>query len=261
MSTDLVPVQPASLTTTLVMMDPVEALAAVEDINRQRIGLAVRVLDFHEREGWKALGYTTMSSCIAERFRISRAYVNTLLDTGQALRVLSEPGTFIAINKIGADVTERLVRPIATAFRGQPIKIQRAWKQAQQVAGEGQKVKPKHVKAVVALLRDPDTDRPSTERKRDPSADLHRENVTPIPKPKGKRSKAASAQEVAEGTVGLLISAIQDFLDHCDLGEIATSIGSGMWERFDRILDDLNKSFDAGDKARDAAVEEAAGGD
>ena len=57
------------------MMSPEEARKRVIQINSQINNIRFLVLDFHDREGWRALGYDSWEACIDKEFEQGRRYI------------------------------------------------------------------------------------------------------------------------------------------------------------------------------------------
>lgn len=67
-----------------------EAAQCRDDILRHDFGFRARLLDFHERDGWKGLGYSTVEECAAVEFKMSRARYFQLLEAAKVDRNLRE---------------------------------------------------------------------------------------------------------------------------------------------------------------------------
>jgi hypothetical protein len=67
-----------------------EAAQCRDDILRHDFGFRARLLDFHERGGWKGLGYSTVEECAAVEFKMSRPQYFRLLEAAKVDRNLRE---------------------------------------------------------------------------------------------------------------------------------------------------------------------------
>ena len=103
--------QLATQTTTEIMMTEEEARTCVEQINQNLANVRALLLELHEREGWRALGYDSWSQCVQAEFGDRhRSYLYRQLD---AARI--EAGS----DRIGVgDLPESHLRVIASALRG-----------------------------------------------------------------------------------------------------------------------------------------------
>lgn len=77
----------------LVLMTSEEARAAVDAIKSHVQKARALLLDLHEREGWKALGYESWEKCVSSEFGRSRSYMYRQLAAAKLeLEVGSEVG-------------------------------------------------------------------------------------------------------------------------------------------------------------------------
>jgi len=74
-----------------VMMTPREARKRVATINSSMNNIRALLLDFHEREGWKALGYESWRACAAAEFHQSERYLHRQLEAAQAEKAMDRP--------------------------------------------------------------------------------------------------------------------------------------------------------------------------
>jgi hypothetical protein len=73
-------------------MDATQAKAACTAIRHSLEDARARLLDLHDRKGWKALGYKSWSDCCSMEFGKSRAQVYRLLEAAKVDRELSPIG-------------------------------------------------------------------------------------------------------------------------------------------------------------------------
>jgi len=127
-------------------MDAREARACVETINRHINGARTELLDLYEREGWKALGYSSWRECAVAEFEQSQAYLYRQLQAAEVERNVSPMG------EIGA-IPERVLRPLAALPKeDQPT----AWARA--VETSGGRPTGRHVEAAARELRPSEPD-------------------------------------------------------------------------------------------------------
>lgn len=79
MTTEIAVTEPTRVVGEL-MMTADEARACVERIKAQAEDIAAQLLDLRERQGWKALGYTTWQDCVRDEFDHSPSYAHRLIN-------------------------------------------------------------------------------------------------------------------------------------------------------------------------------------
>lgn len=128
----------------LVMMTVEEARKRVATINVGMNNIRALLLDFFEREGWRALGYGSWRACVVGEFQQSQAYLYRQLEA----RLVEE--NVIQISPMGetaeiGKIPERHLRPLASL----PTDEQRCvWEEVVRTAPNG-KITTKHVQAIV----------------------------------------------------------------------------------------------------------------
>lgn len=104
------------------------------------------ILELHEREGWKVLGYGSWRDCVMNEFNKSSSAVYRQLNAALVELELSPNGGIGEIN-------ERVLRPLTKRDFNAEAR-QAIWAVSQQVVGEGGKVTTGVVEAVVTGLKD-----------------------------------------------------------------------------------------------------------
>ncbi|GIK40238.1 MAG: hypothetical protein BroJett011_40710 [Chloroflexota bacterium] len=135
--TDLTIIQP---------MTETEARVLIEEIKTDISAVGAKLLELHEREGWKALGYSSWRECVMQEFDFQSSHVYRLLDFAKIQRVLSPIGE----NGYPLPAAESVARPLAAL--PDPEQQREAWQQAVDTAPGG-KVTAKHVENVVSSMR------------------------------------------------------------------------------------------------------------
>lgn len=79
-------------TALVVMMTADEARERVNQINSEVRGIGALLLDLKEREGWKALGYSTWTECLEKEFEESRRHLYRLMNAEEVRRDLGPIG-------------------------------------------------------------------------------------------------------------------------------------------------------------------------
>jgi site-specific DNA-methyltransferase (adenine-specific) len=74
------------------LMTPDEARACWDGIKADIRGLRARLIDFYEREGWKALGYSSWRECVASECGRSQSYLYRQLEAARIEREISPVG-------------------------------------------------------------------------------------------------------------------------------------------------------------------------
>jgi hypothetical protein len=75
----------------VAMMDQVEARQTVEQIKTHLDSARRQLLDLYEREGWRALGYTSWRDCATAEFGQSSAQIYRLLSAAQIEQAIDSP--------------------------------------------------------------------------------------------------------------------------------------------------------------------------
>lgn len=127
------------------MMTKEEARKRVDWINSHLGTVRVMVKDFHDREGWKALGYQNWSACCEKEFTVGRSRVYQLFEAAQIEQRINENSTMVE----KSEIPERQLRPLAAL---PPEDQAPAYQLAQETAPEG-KVTARHVETVVREIK------------------------------------------------------------------------------------------------------------
>lgn len=131
----------------LVMMDADAARDAIarmrrdlEQVDANLSSFRQHALDFRDREGWRALGYTSYLEAIQVELRsaLSRSYLSRLIAAAEVERDLALP--------IGNTIPESQLRPLAAIDT--PAGRQQAWNAAGALAGDD-KLTAQHVQQAV----------------------------------------------------------------------------------------------------------------
>jgi hypothetical protein len=75
--------------TIITPMTETEARVLIEEIKTDISAVGAKLLELHEREGWKALGYSSWRECVMQEFDFQSSHVYRLLDFAKIQRVLS----------------------------------------------------------------------------------------------------------------------------------------------------------------------------
>jgi hypothetical protein len=126
-------------TAVVQLMTGDEARQCADQIRRGMADVRHLLLDFHEREGWRALGYDTWRECAMAEFGYEQSRVYQLLEAARVERNLAISTT------VEKPVPERHLRPLTKL---EPTMQHEVWKQAVATAPEG-KVTAKHVEHTV----------------------------------------------------------------------------------------------------------------
>lgn len=103
---DVEPVEPGTQDVVVRLMDKAEAEACVEDIRRGLDNVFARFAELYDREGWRALGYTSWRACIEEEFGYKKSH---------AYRMLAAARIDLALSALGeAERRERHLREVAS---------------------------------------------------------------------------------------------------------------------------------------------------
>jgi hypothetical protein len=125
------------------MMTPEEARRRVTVINSGINNLRAQIMDFHDREGWKALGYENWVECVKKEFSIGQSRVYQLFEAAQIEQNIS------TIVENTAAIPESQLRPLAAV---PPEDQATVYQLAKETAPEG-KVTAKHVENVVREIK------------------------------------------------------------------------------------------------------------
>lgn len=69
-----------------------EARKSADQINEAIEGARLQILEFYERDGWKALGYRSWRKCVTKEFGKSQSYLYRQLDAAKVEREISPIG-------------------------------------------------------------------------------------------------------------------------------------------------------------------------
>lgn len=190
-TTSLTQAPAAPILVGVPMMDEQEARDAIDrmrgDLEQVDVSLnsfRQRSLDFKEREGWRALGYSGYIAAIRTELgsQYSKSYLSRLLKAAEIERVLELP--------TGNAVPERTLRPLGDLDT--PDQRRTAWERAAELAGDKQPTT-KHVERAVKEAK------PPTGAISRPAADLAPPELTP------EQAQQAAIREQA-AALGLLIA-------------------------------------------------------
>lgn len=76
--------------TYIVPMEPAEARSVADGIKSKLVEVVEKLKEFHDRQGWKALGYASWDQCLQTEFRLSRQRAHQLLNYGQVKQNLAQ---------------------------------------------------------------------------------------------------------------------------------------------------------------------------
>jgi len=110
------------------LMSEPEARSCVQAINAGIAIIRRQVLDLHDREGWRALGYVSWRHCVAAEFEQSQAHLYRVLNAGQIEAKISP------IGEIGS-IPEGQLRELAP-LRDEPEAMREVWQQVHAEHGE-----------------------------------------------------------------------------------------------------------------------------
>jgi len=109
-------------------MNGTEARACVAAINTGIADIRRQVLDLHDREGWRALGYASWRQCVLAEFVESQSRIYQLLDAGRFEREVS---TNVEIGTIPEGHLRQL-----TPLRDEPDVMREVWQHVHEEHGE-----------------------------------------------------------------------------------------------------------------------------
>lgn len=125
----------------VVMMDRDEARETIEQIKTHLDGMRKLLLDLEEREGWRALGYSSWRECAAAEFGQSTAHVYRLLTAAKIEQAIDSP--------IG-EMPESHLRPLTVLDT--PDQQKAALTRADQLAGDTPRTA-RHVQQAVQEIK------------------------------------------------------------------------------------------------------------
>lgn len=126
----------------LQRMTVAEAQECVAEIRTGIVNVGRKLLELYERDGWKALGYSSWRECAQVEFGFKQSHIYRLLDAAEVERNISPNGGNLQI-------AERQARPLVSL----PPDAQReVWAAAVETAPNG-KVTAAHVQATVNTYR------------------------------------------------------------------------------------------------------------
>jgi hypothetical protein len=126
-----------------VVLTPMTEIEARELVEEIKIGISTvgqKLLELYEREGWRALGYSTWRDCVMTEFDFQQSHVYRLLDFARVERNLSPIG-----GNYPLPTNERQGRALGKL---EPDVQREAWQKAVDTAPNG-KVTARHVETVV----------------------------------------------------------------------------------------------------------------
>ena len=107
-------------------MTAIEARLLVQRINDQLNTLADDIWELKDREGWRALGYSTFRECAMAEFNFGQSRVYQLLAHAKAVHNITTFST--TVEKVPLPKNERQTRPLADLL---PEQQAPAWREAQ----------------------------------------------------------------------------------------------------------------------------------
>jgi hypothetical protein len=78
--------------TSSLALSPKDARTLVSQINNQSADVRALVLELHEGEGWKSLGYDSWKACVDHEFVFGRQYAYRLLEAAKVDKRVSPKG-------------------------------------------------------------------------------------------------------------------------------------------------------------------------
>lgn len=163
-----------------IIMTAAEARIRIEEIN-QRVGdVRVLLLDLHDREGWRVLGYGSWRECVETEFEESRSYLYRLLSAAQIEKRIEAAEVKTVSPRGDKHIPEKQLRPLAKLPEG---KQAAAWQEAIATAPDG-KLTAAHITSVSERWAGK-----VTRREEVPAPFVHVSG--PIPKPTSNRRSQA----------------------------------------------------------------------
>lgn len=130
------------------MMTSEEARKRVTAINAGMNNLRAQIIDFHDREGWKALGYDSWTACVESEFEVGRRQIFYQLKAAQVEKNIND-SLKSQCNSCTESLPERTLRPLTSL---PPEDQAPAYQLAKETAPEG-KVTARHVEKVVREIK------------------------------------------------------------------------------------------------------------
>ena len=128
------------------MMTPEEARKRVNTINASMNNIRVLLLDFHDREGWKALGYESWTDCVEKEFEQGRRQIFRQFQAAQIEQNINDSAKTECQDDT---IPEAQLRPLAAvAPEDQPT----VYQLAKETAPEG-KLTAAHVEKTVREIK------------------------------------------------------------------------------------------------------------
>ncbi|MFA6100467.1 MAG: hypothetical protein WC750_06400 [Patescibacteria group bacterium] len=121
------------------MMSAEEARQRIATINSHLNNIRALILDFHDREGWRALGYESWVACVKVEFSVGQSRVYQLFEAAQIEQRIS------TIVENTASIPDSQLRPLAAL---PPEDQAVVYQLAKESAPEG-KMTAKHVESTV----------------------------------------------------------------------------------------------------------------
>lgn len=123
-----------------------EARECVKKINENIQNTRVLLLELYEREGWRALGYTSWRSCVVAEFKDKENYLYKQLAAAK-----TERNICTAVQK--EPIPERVLRPLTSL---PPEEQKELFQQAVETAPEG-KVTARHIEKTIQEYKHTET--------------------------------------------------------------------------------------------------------
>lgn len=182
------------------MMTEAEAMAAVKKA-RQAMDTAGQVLlDLHDRQGWKALGYRSWSACVEAEFEQSKTYLFAQLAAERVREQLVESATDEESAIAYRQLSESQARPLTKLPADQ-----RKAAVDEAIAAAGEKpLTAKHVKA-------------AAEKRRAPKADPRADGLGGVP---GELKGSATPWENSSPSPVADILAVRDSVNAMTFGQV-----------------------------------------
>jgi hypothetical protein len=145
-------------------MTPEEARACLGEIHSNAASIRRKLLELYEREGWKALGYSSWRDCVTAEFSHSQSWVYYQLDAAKTARSLS------TIVENPDAIPESHLRPLASL---PPEQQAEAYQKALEIAPG--RLTAKHVEEAAKAI----SPSPTAAGKRLDNPEAHNEHYTP----------------------------------------------------------------------------------
>ena len=105
-------------------MTAIEARLIVDEINTGIVSIGDKLLELYDREGWKALGYSSWRDCVTVEFNFGQSRVYQLLSFAQVTRNIDST----IGGKVILPTSERQTRPLTDL---PPAQQAETWREAQ----------------------------------------------------------------------------------------------------------------------------------